>query len=315
MLVLATALTVGGGTPGPVAQPGVETAPGPLPATSPAGVPLFGHVFVIVMENKEYGSVIGSRDAIYVNRLANQYALATRFFAITHPSLPNYLALTAGSTFDMHSDCTTCFTSAENLADQIEAGGRSWEAYLEGMPAPCFNGDSGRYAQKHNPWIYYDDIRLDPDRCRSHVVPFTQFKADLASGSVADFTWITPDLCNDTHDCPVRSGDAWLAGHVPAILASSAFRHNGVLFITWDEGSSGAGCCGLASGGHIPTLVISPMARSGYRSTVMQTSYSLLRTIEEGWRLPLLNAAASPQTATLADCFKSLSSGVEVQRR
>jgi acid phosphatase len=315
VLVLATALTLGGGTPAPMAQPTAEQSPASPPRSAPAGVPAFGHVFVIVMENKEYGSVIGSRNAVYLNRLANQYALATRFFAATHPSLPNYLALSGGSTFGIRSDCINCFVNADNLADQIEASGRTWKAYLEGMPAPCFLGDAGRYAQKHNPWVYYDDIRLDPDRCRSHVVPFTRLASDLASGQVADFTWITPDLCSDTHDCPVRSGDAWLARHVPAILASPAFRHNGVLFITWDEGSSTAGCCGGAAGGHIATLVISPLARSGYRSTVMQTSYGLLRTIEEGWGLPLLNGAAAAQTATLADCFKFPSSVAAARRR
>ena len=70
--------------------------------------------------------VIGSGAAPYINSLAASYGLATNYYAASHPSLPNYLALTAGSTFGITSDCTTCFVNATNIADQIEASGRSW---------------------------------------------------------------------------------------------------------------------------------------------------------------------------------------------
>ncbi len=111
------------------------------------------------MENEESSSLIGNSAAPYINGLAQSYGLATQYYAISHPSLPNYLAMTAGSTFGISSDCTTCWVGATNLADQIEAGGRSWKAYLEGMPSACFVGDAYPYMQKHNPWIYYNDIR------------------------------------------------------------------------------------------------------------------------------------------------------------
>src|SRR5207247_302578 len=164
--------------------------------------------------------------------------LATQYYAISHPSLPNYLAMTAGSTFGITSDCTTCWVGATNLADQIEAGGRSWKAYLEGMPSACFVGDAYPYMQKHNPWIYYNDIRTNAARCSAHVVPFTQLGADLASGSVPSYVWITPNMCNDMHDCSIATGDSWLRSQVPAILNSAAYRNGGVLVITWDEGKS-----------------------------------------------------------------------------
>src|SRR6266699_2252794 len=183
-------------TPTPTPAPTPTPTPAPTPTPTPA-LPTFSHVFTIVMENEESSSLIGNSAAPYINGLAQSYGLATQYYAISHPSLPNYLAMTAGSTFGISSDCTTCWVGATNLADQIEAGGRSWKAYLEGMPSACFVGDAYPYMQKHNPWIYYHDIRTNAARCTAHVVPFTQLGADLASGSVPSYVWITPNMCND----------------------------------------------------------------------------------------------------------------------
>jgi phosphatidylinositol-3-phosphatase len=277
----------------------------PVPPPTPAGVPAFSHVFVIVMENHEYGSIIGSASAPYLNSLAASYGLATNYYGATHPSLPNYLALTAGSTFGITSDCTTCYVNATNLADQLEASGRSWKAYMEDMPSACYLGAaSGGYAMKHNPFVYYNDIRNNASRCAAHVVPFTQFSGDMSSGQVPNFVWITPNMCNDTHDCSVATGDSWLRSVVPQIINSTAYRNGGVLFITYDEGSSNAGCCGTSSGGHIVTLVISPRSIAGYRSAVAENHYGLLRTIEDAFRLAHLNAAASASNVPLREYFR-----------
>jgi phosphatidylinositol-3-phosphatase len=245
------------------------------------------------MENEEAGSIIGNATAPYINGLANSHGLAASYFAVSHPSLPNYLALTAGSTFGITSDCTGCFVNATNLADQVEASGRSWKAYMESMPSSCFVGDAYPYMQKHDPFIYYDDIRGNAARCDSHVVPFTQLSADLSAGTVPNFAWITPNMCNDMHDCSIATGDSWLASVVPGILASPAFTNGGLLFITWDEGSSNAGCCGNAAGGQVATLVIAPNGIAGLRSTTNETHYSLLRTIEDAWGLNPLDEAAN----------------------
>jgi phosphatidylinositol-3-phosphatase len=289
----------------PVQAPAATHATAPPPPPPPAAVPAFSHVFVIVLENHEYGSVIGSPAAPYINSLAATYGLATNYYGVSHPSLPNYLALTAGSTFGIASDCTTCYVSATNLADQVEVSGRSWKAYMEDMPAPCYMGAfSGNYAMKHDPFMYYTDIRNNPARCAAHVVPFTQFGADMTSGQVPNFVWITPNLCNDTHDCGVATGDAWLHSVVPSITGSAAFRNGGVLFITWDEGSTSAGCCADAWGGHVATLVISPRAISGYRSGSPENHYGLLRTIEDGFRLGHLGAAAWSSNVPMREYFR-----------
>jgi hypothetical protein len=300
-------------TPTPAATPAgtvataVPAAPGHAapPAPAPAALPAFSHIFVIVMENREYGAIIGRPDAPYVNSLVARYGLATNYYAASHPSLPNYLALTAGSTFGIASDCTSCYVSATNIADQVESSGRSWKAYLEDMPTPCYMGAStGNYAMKHNPFMYYTDIRNNPARCAEHVVPFTQFGVDMSTGQLPNFVWITPNMCNDTHDCPVATGDAWLGNIVPRITGSAAFRNGGVLFITWDEGSSNASCCGDAWGGHVATLVISPRSIPGVRSSIAENHYSLLRTIEDGFGLGHLGAAGWSSSVAMREYFR-----------
>jgi phosphatidylinositol-3-phosphatase len=263
-----------------------------------------GHVFIIVMENKEASSVIGASDAPYINQLAGQYASAGNYYAISHPSLPNYLALTAGSTFGVTSDCTDCYQSTDNIAVQVEKSGRKWKAYMESLPNPCYTGGStGQYHVNHDPFMYYDNIRKDQGRCQN-VVPLSQLDADLKSNSLPDFAWITPNACSDMHNCDVATGDNWLKTWVPKILASDAWKKDGVLFIVWDEGTSNEGCCQVAEGGKVAALVVSPLVKPGYVSTVQYDHYSLLRTIEEAWGLPLLGEAGNKATTSMTDLFK-----------
>ena len=272
-------------TPAPTPRPGTSTRR--LAANGPPSP--VSHIFLIVMENHEFGSVIGKPGAPYVNSLAQRYGLATSYFAVSHPSLPNYLAMTGGGTFGISSDCTTCFVNSTNIADQLESSGRTWKAYMEDMPGPCFRGtSSGKYALRHNPFMYYTDIRNNVARCATHVVPFTQLSADLSQNRVPNFVWITPNLCHDMHDCPVSAGDAWLKSIVPGILTSAAFQRGGVLFITWDEGSTGIG-----GGGHVATIIATPNSSAGYRTALPENHYGLLRTIEALWGLPALGAASS----------------------
>lgn len=284
-------------------SPPSSPAHSPATAASALPVPAFKHIFVIVMENKDYARVIGSDQAPYMSSLAQRYGVATNYYGIRHPSLPNYLALTGGDTFGVTSNCTDCFVNQPNLADQLEAGGKSWKAYMEGMPSPCFIGDAvPLYKQKHNPFIYYDSIRTNPARC-SNIVPFTQFAADIQANTLPDFVWITPNMCNDMHDCPVSTGDTWLKTVVPQIFETPAWKDNGVLFITFDEGSGRAGCCGNAAGGRLATLVLSPLGWSGFTSDVPYSHYSLLRTIEAAWKLPLLGQANCDCAMPMADFF------------
>lgn len=277
--------------------------PPPQAAVAPA-VPAFKHIFVIVLENKESTRIVGSKAAPFLNALAQQYGRAANFHGTRHPSLPNYLALTGGDTFDITSDCTNCFVDKTNIVDQLEASGKTWKAYMESMPKPCFVGSAAPYAQKHNPFIYYDNVRNDPARCNK-IVPFGQFADDLNSNTLPNFVWITPNMCNDMHDCSVETGDKWLKTWVSQILASPAWQDDGALFITFDEGSSGAPCCKNATGGKIDTLVISPLGRPGFTSNVPYDHYSLLRTIEEAWGMPPLRKADCDCSPAMVDFFQS----------
>jgi hypothetical protein len=292
---LATALALGAcGAGAATNPPPIQTRPAP-PARVSTGPTT--HIAVIVMENEEYGDVIGSPSAPYINRLANSYALARGMYAISHPSLPNYLALTGGSTFGISSDCTDCSIRATSIVDQLNRAHISWKAYMEGLPHPCFGGpDAGSYAKKHDPFVYYTRVAGNPASC-DRVVPFNRLGDDERGGALPRFVWITPNLCHDMHDCGVATGDRFLAGLVPSLL--SALGPHGLLILTWDEGSSDSGCCRLASGGHVVTILAGGAARRGARLATAADHYSVLQTIEDLLGLPRLRGAACACTPSL----------------
>jgi len=246
--------------------------------------------------------VVGNSQMPRFNELSKQYTLLTRYYAITHPSLPNYLALISGSTFGIDSDCTDCFVNARSLPDLLEANGRSWKTYQEGLPRAGFKGSSsGRYAIKHNPFLYFDAIRNDQARCKHSVVPLHQLDIDLKKGHLPDFSFIVPDMCNSSHDCDLKVTDAWLGRVVDSILNSLAFDQNSLLVLTFDEGTSNEGCCDpspLAQGGRVATVLISPLVKRGFEDSTVYSHYSLLKTISSAWKLEELGHASNP-TANL----------------
>jgi len=265
-----------------------------------AGAP--AHVAVIVMENEEYSDIIGSAATPFINALADRYALARSMYAISHPSLPNYLALTGGSTFGIGSDCTDCSVAAAGLASQLIAAGISWRAYMEGLPRPCFTGaQAGEYAKKHDPFVYYKAIVGSRTSC-SHVVALTRLGADELRAALPRLIWITPNLCHDMHDCDPATGDRFLSGLVPPLLR--ALGPGGLLFLTWDEGSSDEGCCRLAAGGHVATIVAGAGARPHARLSTPVDHYSTLQTIEDLLGLARLRGAACTCTPTLAPLLR-----------
>lgn len=277
--------------------PAACAAPAHLPSAAPphrpaatGGVPRLGHVVVIVFENHSYGQVIGSPDAPTFNRLARTGALLTRYYAVAHPSLPNYIAMVSGSTQGVTTDCIACSVRARNLADQLDTAHRSWKVYAEGLPATGFAGpQSGRYAKRHNPLMYFSQISASPTR-RAHVVPLTRLRGDVAVNRLPAFSLVVPDVCHDMHDCPVATGDAWLRGVLPVLRPAGA-----AVFVVFDEG---AVTDTVRGGGHVPALVVGPAVRPGARSGAVLTHYSLLRTIEDTWRLPHLGRSATAAPIT-----------------
>jgi phospholipase C len=265
------------------------------------------------MENRDYSHVVGSGQAPYENgTLIAGCGLATNYHNIAHPSLPNYLAATSGRIL-AHGDCApdACPTSASSLFAQLRAAGKTWRAYQESMPANCAHTDAGAYAARHNPPVYYTPIAAD---CARWDLPMGDATSgnligDLRAGSLPDFAFITPNLCDDTHDCPVNAGDRWLAAWVPRILASPAYQAGTtVLVLTWDEGDSGgSGDCAANTttpGCHVATVVVSPSTPAGTRSDTLFNHYSLLETTEQLLGLPAtLGHAADPSTNGMRTAF------------
>jgi phospholipase C len=274
-------------------QVSTET-PNPSPTSAPL-VPNFSHVVIIMFENKEFDSIIGNADLPVYNRYAQEYTTLTSFYAVTHPSLPNYLALIGGDTFGVTSNCNDCFVKAPTLTDEIENSGRTWKAYEEDFPMNCFLGDSGTYAQKHDPFIYFDSIRLNADRCNQDIVQLSQLKDDITNGNLPNFIFITPNLCHDAHDCGVNELDAWLKGQMDNLIpALDQLNQPYLIVLTWDEGETNVSCCSLPqdAGGRIATVLISPQVKKNFNDDTPFTHYSLLKTIEVAWDLPLLGHSA-----------------------
>jgi acid phosphatase len=285
---------------GPTTTPPPSTTPPP----PPTGVPVYDHVFYVMFENHNYSDIIGNANAPYLNSLTVSGGLATNYHAVTHPSVNNYLAAVSGQTYSGITDnCTvgsgTCHTGAANLADGVEAGGRTWKGYMETMPSPCYGPhDTGLYTERHNPFPYFDQIRTNPARC-ARIVPYTQLATDLGSAATTpSFAWVTPNLCDDMHNaCPpsnaVTNGDNWAKAEFPKIFASPAWKTQHCLLVINEDENGGA------AGNQVPAIFVSSDGTvvAGKRSATNYTHYSLLRTIEASWSIPPVgpgDAAASP---------------------
>ena len=200
--------------------------------------------------------------------------------------------MTSGTTGGITTDCDpgACGGSVRTIASAITASGRTWRMYAESMPAPCTMHDAGRYAVRHNPFLYDPAITGDRAACVQHDVPFDRLDADLAANRLPDYAFISPDLCNDMHDCDVATGDRWLSRTVPRILGSTAFRGSrSLLVVTFDEG--------VREDNRIVTVLAGPAAKAGATSARAYSHYSLLRTVEDAWGIQPLTANDAGATA------------------
>ena len=266
-------------------SPVVASSAPSIPASSPCGrstTTSYSHVVWIMLENEGY-TVIGSPSAPYLNRLTNVCSLATQFFAVSHPSLPNYIALTSGSTQGIVDDAEPSqhvLTSA-SIFSQL---GTNWRSLVESMPSRCDHVTSGVYAARHNPAVYYQSIGA---ACQQNDVPLT-----LPLNLSKKFTFIAPNVCDDMHSCPVATGDQWLSRTVPSIIKSPEYQSGSlVLFITFDENN-------LQSSNQVPTIVVAPSVPRGLRVGERFTHYSLLGSTESLLHLPLLGSARTAPLMT-----------------
>jgi len=238
--------------------------------------PVIRHVIIIVMENHSFSQVIGK--APFMTALAKRCGLATNYHAITHPSLPNYLAMTSGSTHGIRSDCEPlqCPIRGPNLFTQAARHGLRWRSYAESMPSPCYRGSRGLYAARHVPAVYYTRIRACGRRVRSlGRLASGRLHFALHSGHAPALMFVTPNLCNDAHDCPLARGDAWLARWIPMIVASPTYRHgHTAVLLTFDEGGGGGKNI-------VPLIVLSRYTPAHAVRHRLMSHYSLLRATEK----------------------------------
>jgi hypothetical protein len=282
-----------------------QAAPRPLvPADPLARVPRAARVAVLVLENRAYEQVIGSRDAPYLNRLARRGALETRYYALTHPSLPNYIALTTGSTQGVPGNCSRCDSDRASLLNQLNAAGISWRSYFESLPRDTDLNPTprGRYNKHYNPFVYTESLsnRLDQSRLRD----FRALRSDLARHHLPRFSWIAPNVRHDGHNHPLRAADRAAARLVPRVVR--ALGPHGVLYLTWDESVDRdvRGVHGTRGGGRVALIAVGGLARHHARVRTAATHLALLRTVEANFGLPALPGASGPRAPLLTGLLR-----------
>lgn len=271
-------------SPAAVSSPAAPSAARPCGAFSPRSAH-YRHVVWIWFENRSFVDVVDRPSLPYLYRLGRVCGLATDYHAIRHPSLPNYLAAATGQDPGPIGDCEpqSCPQHGPTIFAQL--GAARWAAYDESMPAVCDPVTSGAYAARHNPAVYFGSIYA---ACRKDDLPFSGFAAAVGHGRLPAFTWITPDICDDMHDCSSSAGDAWLARWLPVILDGPQYRSGGtVVFITWDESS------GTSGTNQVALYVVGPTVTPGTRVGTPANHFSLLGTTEQLLGLPPLGSAAT----------------------
>lgn len=304
----------------------------------------FRHVVIIMMENHGTSELLNNPNTPYISHLIAAYGFDPQYRGVTHPSLPNYLATISGSTQGIWTDNPGRKFSGPTIISQLQDHHLTWEGVMQSIPSPTFEGNwypepsdkaqsssapaTALYAKKHNPFAFFTSIPRS--LLRTHIVNLHAFQRQLAQGHLADFVWITPNLCHDMHGepntsgsrCPVansaqleRLGNKFLEQLVPEITHSRMWHGNSVMFITWDEANAPAGLVSLPQylaaapgapnflgvtigGGLVPLIVIAPQTR--HRTISIDCNhYCLLKTIENSWHLKYLGKAANPSVPTL----------------
>ena len=237
-------------------------------AIAQAQVPQHGNVFIVVEENTNYSGVTSSTMP-YLTALAAKYGLATQYYANTHPSIGNYFMLTTGQIMtNTDSMCPTSFpVSADNVVRELLLNGKTWKDYAEDLPAVgSLSCSSGNYVARHNPFPYFTDVQNSSAQ-RLNLVPFQDpnvgFAHDLANGTLPDYSFIVPNLCDDAHNCSLTTADNWLKKNIAPLIASATFQQDGLLVILFDE----SGSDNTHGGGRVYWTAIGPKAKSGYQST------------------------------------------------
>jgi len=254
-------------------------------------VPQLGHVFIVVGENASFSQTYQSGAMPYLDSLAGKYGLATNYISDTHGSDFNYFVLSSGQelTFNPTPDPATTSFTVDNIALDLQNAGKTWKEYVENIDSSCGGLISGAYDPYHDPFVYYTNVN------QANRVCFSQFAADLKNHTLPNLSWLSPNVCDEAHNtcngATLANMDNWLKTEIAPLLASSYFQPggDGLLVITFDEDefTGGTFCStsqiesGTWCGGQVETVIISPLAKSGYQSSNEYHDENVLRLFEQ----------------------------------
>jgi hypothetical protein len=238
----------------------------------------FEKVFIILLENTNYQYALNQP---FLAALAKRGAILSNYSAITHPSYPNYLALTTGSTQGKVADNVSVI-NARHIGDLLEAKGKSWKNYAENYPGGCYLSNQGRFVARHVPFLSFADVRTNSAYCDSHIVDASELETDLQNGSLPTYSFYSPNLDNDGHDTNVAFASVWMERVFTSFLANPKFTDGLLFVVTFDEGSF------LSRKNRVLTILYGDSVIPGSRSATHFNHFSLLRTIEDTLNLGTL---------------------------
>ncbi len=249
------------------------------------GDPRFQRIFTIILENANYSEAVQQP---FIKALIERGALLQKFRGEAHPSQPNYIAMTSGSTHGVLSDGKVNL-DVSHVGDLLENKNLKWRVYAEGYPGNCFVGEvQGRYVRKHVPFLSYVNVTNNSARCANITAPAT-LESDIASGSLPEYALYIPDMNNDGHDTDVQFATRWLSEKFGPLLNDPRFMTGTLFVLTFDESE-------ILGGNAILTLMLGDSVQPGAVSNASLNNYSLLRLVEDNWALG--NFGLGDQNAT-----------------
>ena len=269
-----------------------------------ATVPQVQHVAIVVLENANYSDVIGTSNMPYVNSLVSKGSLAAKYYANSHPSIPNYFMMTTGEAIT-NDDQFSGVVSVDNMARELVASNKTWKVYAESIPSAGYLGtDQSLYVRHHNPFSYFSDVQQNSTQS-SNIVPFTQLHTDITSSGLPNSLWIIPNSIDDAHYCPdgtttscslnsrLQTADQWLQNNIAPLLSNTDFQQSGLLVITFDESAGDI----TNGGGHVATVLLGTHVKSGYVGNTNYDHRSLLSLSMKALGVPNIpnGADAAPQ--------------------
>lgn len=251
-----------------------------------ASVPQVQYVAIVTLENANYGDVIGTSNMPYLTSLLTLGSSVGKYYANSHPSIPNYFMMTTGEAIT-NNDSFAAPVITDNAARELAAAGKTWKVYAESLPSPGYlGGDNGFYLQHHNPFVYFSDVQQSP-ALTANIVPFTQLATDITPKTfgLPNYSFLIPNALDDAHSCSDGSttkctlssrliqADTWLQTKMAPLLATPEFQKSGLLIIVFDESADDI----TNGGGHVVAVLLGTHVRAGYvGATISYDHRSLL---------------------------------------